>query len=56
MHTVVETPAYLRDARDAGLAEDERESIVRVLAARPDAGVVIPGTGGARKLRFAGGG
>jgi len=54
MQTVVETPDYLRDARNAGLTEGEQDSIVRVLAARPDAGVVIPGTGGARKLRFAG--
>ena len=54
MQTVVETPDYLRDASDAELTEDEQDSIVRFLAARPDAGVVIPGTGGARKLRFAG--
>jgi hypothetical protein len=32
----------------------ERHNIVTTLAANPTAGVEIPGTGGARKLRFAG--
>ena len=54
MQTVVETQIYLRDARDAGLTEDERKRIVDFIAANPDAGQEIPGTGGARKLRFAG--
>ena len=54
MQTVVETPDYLSDAKVAGLSNDEREAIARLVAASPDAGVLIPGTGGARKLRFAG--
>ena len=54
MQTVVETPAYLRDTKDAGLSEEERAAIVTHLSRRPDAGDEIPGTGGARKLRFAG--
>lgn len=54
MHAVVETPDYLRDARRAGLSGDEQDAIVLFVAARPDAGVVISGAGGARKLRFAG--
>ena len=54
MQTVVETQIYLRDARDSGLTEDERKRIVDFVAANPDAGQEIPGTGGARKLRFAG--
>jgi hypothetical protein len=54
MHTVVETPDYLRDAKDAHLTEDDCGAIVRHLAAHPDAGELIQGTGGARKLRFAG--
>ncbi len=51
---VIETPTYLRDAEDAGLSEADRDAIVMFLAANPDAGVVIRGTGGARKVRFAG--
>ena len=54
MQSVVETPAFLRDARTLGLSEAERLAIVTWLAANPNAGDVIEGTGGARKLRFAG--
>ncbi len=54
MQTVVETPAYLRAAKDTGLSEEERAAIVTHLSQHPDAGDEIPGTGGARKLRFAG--
>ena len=54
MQTIVETPAYLSDARGLGLTEAERDFIVAWIAANPDAGDVIQGTGGARKVRFAG--
>lgn len=54
LHCVVETPDYLRDADQAGLTAKERARIVVKLSADPAAGVDIPGTGGARKLRFAG--
>ncbi|MQY49608.1 addiction module toxin RelE [Rhizobiales bacterium RZME27] len=54
MHPVIETLAYLASAKDEGLAEDERAAIVSYLAENPDAGDIMPGTGGARKLRFAG--
>ena len=54
MQTVVETPAYLADAKTAGLSAEERRAIVDLLASRPDAGELIVGTGGARKLRVAG--
>jgi len=53
MHTVVETPAFLRRARECGIPDREREAIVNFLAAQPDAGEEMPGTGGARKMRFA---
>lgn len=52
MHTVVETPTYLRNAKTAGLSDDERQVIVNYLSMHPDAGDLIPGTGGARKVRF----
>jgi hypothetical protein len=54
MHAVIETSAYLNDAAAAGVSDDERSGIVNFVAANPMAGVLMPGTGGARKLRFAG--
>ena len=54
MQTVVETPAFLGDARSLGVPDTERRAIVTWMAANPTAGVVIEGTGGARKVRFAG--
>jgi hypothetical protein len=54
MHTVIETECYLRDTRAAGLSEQERKVIVDFLARNPNAGDEIKGTGGARKIRFAG--
>jgi len=54
MHTVVETPSYLADAKAAGLTEGEREAVVEMLADHPEAGDEIGGTGGARKVRVAG--
>jgi hypothetical protein len=54
VQTVVETELYLRDAKATGLSDDERKAIVDFIAAHPDAGNEIPGTGGARKVRFAG--
>ena len=52
--TVVETESYLRDARATGVTDPERLRIVDFIAANPDAGKEIIGTGGARKVRFAG--
>ena len=54
MQTVVETCAYLSDAEALGLSAAERAEIVTFLAMHPDAGDVIAGSGGARKLRFPG--
>ena len=52
MQTVVETPAYLADAERL-FSSDERKAIVDRLAADPTCGVVIPASGGLRKVRFA---
>ena len=52
--TASETPDYLADARRVGLSDAERKSIVDFIAANPDAGDPMQGTGGARKVRFAG--
>jgi hypothetical protein len=54
VHVVVEGPDFAVDAKAAGLEQDEVRRIVDHLARRPDAGDLIPGTGGARKVRFAG--
>jgi len=54
MHTVIETPALLASAADEHVSEDERRVIVSFVASNPDAGEIMPGTGGARKIRFAG--
>jgi hypothetical protein len=54
MQTVIETPAYLNDAKALNLTEIERAIIVDYIAQHPSAGEVMPGTGGARKVRFGG--
>lgn len=54
MHTIVETPVFIRSAKNAGVTEAELDEIKAFLAMTPDAGDEMPGTGGARKLRFAG--
>jgi hypothetical protein len=54
VHTVIETAQYLRDAARAGLAGEARANVVRLIAGNPQAGDLIPGTGGARKIRLAG--
>jgi len=55
MHSVIETPIFTRRA-DALLTAEERAELIRTLAENPRAGDVIPGMGGARKMRFAGAG
>ena len=50
--TVVETPSFLRDAKKL-LDDEEREALVNYLSSSPNAGVLIKGTGGIRKIRWA---
>ncbi len=54
MHTVIETQDFIRDAKAAGLSDREHKDIVDYVAVHPQAGDEIKGTGGARKIRFAG--
>ena len=54
MQVVVETPDYLADAKSLDLSVEERKTIVDYIAQTPDAGDEMKGTGGARKIRFAG--
>lgn len=51
MLTIIETPVFLRYA--AKVWDDaEREDFIAWLAKHPDAGDVIPATGGLRKVRW----
>ena len=52
MQTVVETHGYLK-AAEAIFNIAERENIVAMVAANPQCGEVIQGTGGFRKVRVA---
>ncbi len=55
MQTVVETPPYLADAERLFTFE-ERAAIVDTVSMDPRCGVVIPGSGGVRKVRVGFGG
>jgi hypothetical protein len=52
MQTVVETPIFTRRAQKL-LTEAEHMELIAFLAAQPEAGDEIVGTGGVRKVRFA---
>ena len=54
MQAVVEMPQFLSDAKAAGLSEQQRGAIIDRIAAEPTVGDLIQGSGGARKVRFAG--
>ena len=51
MFTVVETPAFSKLCSDYW-TEDERQGFAAWIAAHPDAGDVVPGSGGCRKVRW----
>jgi hypothetical protein len=53
-HSVVETPNFISDCNDCGITQEERGAIVDHFARDPSDGALIQGTGGARKVRFAG--
>lgn len=53
--TVAETPLFQRQAKDVW-DENEREDFVNFIARNPEAGDVIPDTGGVRKVRWGRGG
>jgi len=52
MITVVETEEFLDDVQGV-LSEDEHDALILFVAQQPEAGVLMPGTGGLRKLRWA---
>ncbi|EIM26690.1 hypothetical protein MicloDRAFT_00032400 [Microvirga lotononidis] len=51
---VIQTPTFLADAKAAALDDAELTEITATIAANPLIGDIIPGTGGARKVRFGG--
>jgi hypothetical protein len=53
MQDIIETANYLKDAKRAGLTDEELEEFKDFIARNPDAGNEIAGTGGSRKVRFA---
>ena len=55
MLTIVELPEFQRRAEGL-ITEQEKLSIINYLALHPQAGVIMQGTGGIRKLRWATGG
>lgn len=54
MHTVALTSVFLTQAKRHGLSQEEVDDIIEVLSDNPQAGDIMAGTGGARKLRHAG--
>ena len=54
LHVVAELPQFVRDAKAAGLSEEDRNAIVSAIARDPLTGDEIRGSGGVRKVRFAG--
>lgn len=53
MHTVIETPTFISKCGRYRVSDDEREAMISFIAANPEAGDAIKGSGGARKVRFA---
>jgi mRNA-degrading endonuclease RelE of RelBE toxin-antitoxin system len=52
MITVVETQSFIKIAEKL-MSARERTALIETIARNPEAGSVIPKTGGVRKLRFA---
>lgn len=54
LHVVAELPQFLRDVASARIGVDEHQVIINAIAADPRQGNEIRGSGGVRKVRFAG--
>ena len=50
--TVVETERFLKDVESL-MPDADREKLVAFVGANPEAGKIVPETGGVRKLRWA---
>lgn len=51
MYTIVETPTFVEDAKRLW-SEEERGAFCAWLASNPEAGSVVSGSGGCRKVRW----
>jgi hypothetical protein len=51
VRTVAETPVFQRYAAEVW-SDVEREQFIEFIAASPEAGAIIPGSGGCRKVRW----
>jgi hypothetical protein len=51
--TIVQLPSFVSDWRRHRLKDEDLQALESMLLAGPDAGAVIAGTGGVRKIRFA---
>jgi len=51
LQTVVETPEFIKQTKDS-MDNKTRSEFISYIAENPTAGDVIPGTGGARKVRW----
>lgn len=54
LHAIAELPQFIRDAERMGLSAEEQRVIVDEIAANPLKGDEVRGSGGLRKVRFAG--
>jgi len=52
MQTIVELPEYIRRSSRL-LSQSEKKVIINYLASHPQSGVIMQGTGGIRKFRWA---
>jgi len=52
VYTVIETPIYSKKVQGL-LSDDEREEFAAFIAQNPNAGSVVRGSGGVRKIRWA---
>ncbi|WP_049630829.1 type II toxin-antitoxin system RelE/ParE family toxin [Cellvibrio sp. pealriver] len=52
MHTIVELPEFIQKSQGL-LTDEEKRLLINHLATHPQAGDLIQGTGGIRKLRWA---
>ncbi len=51
MYTIIETPLFTHDSKSIW-HEDERGEFCAWLVEHPEAGTVVPGSGGCRKIRW----
>lgn len=54
LHTVAYTGAFLAQAKADGMTEGEMSALEQMLSVNPEAGELIVGSGGCRKVRIAG--